>query len=122
RFARRDGARGGQPRRDAGRQAHLQRRGLSQQRDRPHQAGGGMRTVALAALGALAVVATLAFAGEDKVKLRDGPNVDLVRNNCVSCHSLDYIELNSPFLDQKGWEAVVTKMQKALGAQIKQED
>ena len=81
-----------------------------------------MKILALATLPALAVAASLALAGEDKVKLHDGPHVDLVRNNCVACHSLDYIELNSPFLDPKGWEAVVTKMQKAMGAPIRQED
>ena len=81
-----------------------------------------MRVLALATLPLAAVAATLALAGEEKVKLREGPNVGLVRDNCVSCHSLDYIELNSPFLDQKGWEAVVTKMQKVLGAPIKEED
>jgi mono/diheme cytochrome c family protein len=61
-------------------------------------------------------------AGEEKVKLKDGPNVDKVRANCVACHSLDYIPLNSPFLDQKGWEAVVTKMTNAFKAPIKPED
>jgi sulfite dehydrogenase (cytochrome) subunit B len=80
-----------------------------------------MKIPVLASIAALAL-ATLAIAGEEKVKLKDGPNVDLVRNNCVACHSLDYIPLNSPFLDAKGWEATVTKMQKAYGAPIKAED
>ena len=48
--------------------------------------------------------------------------LDKVRANCVACHSLDYIPLNSPFLDEKGWEATVTKMTKAYGAPIKPED
>jgi len=81
-----------------------------------------MKIAACVSLAALAFAASAVLAGEDKVKLKDGPNADLVRNNCESCHSLDYIELNSPFLDQKGWEAVVAKMQKALGAPIKPED
>ena len=80
-----------------------------------------MKIPLLASIAALAI-ATVAIAGEEKVKLKDGPNVDLVRNNCVACHSLDYIPLNSPFLDAKGWEATVTKMQKAYGAPIKAED
>ena len=79
------------------------------------------RILALASVAALAA-ASLAFAGEEKVKLKDGPGLDKVRNNCVACHSLDYIPLNSPFLDAKGWEATVTKMQKAYGAPIKPED
>lgn len=68
----------------------------------------------------------LAFAGvahaQEKVQLKEGAGVDKVRANCVACHSLDYIPLNSPFLDDKGWDAVVTKMQKAFGAPIKPED
>jgi hypothetical protein len=81
-----------------------------------------MKATALAAASILALAATLALAGEEKVKLKEGPNADKVRDNCISCHSLDYIALNSPFLDQKGWEAVVAKMTKAFGAPIKPED
>jgi sulfite dehydrogenase (cytochrome) subunit B len=68
------------------------------------------------------LAATAAFAGEERTKLKEGPGADLVRQNCVACHSVDYIPLNSPFLDAKGWEAVVTKMVKAFGAPIKPED
>jgi hypothetical protein len=67
-------------------------------------------------------VSGLVFAATENVKLKDGPGVDKVRANCVACHSLDYIPLNSPFLDEKGWEAVVTKMTKAFGAPIAPED
>jgi mono/diheme cytochrome c family protein len=66
--------------------------------------------------------ALCAMAGEEKVKLKEGPGLDKVRQNCVACHSLDYIPLNSPFLDRKGWEATVAKMNKAYGAPIKPED
>jgi hypothetical protein len=38
------------------------------------------------------------------------------------CHSLDYIPMNSVFLDRKGWEASVTKMIKVMGAPIGSED
>jgi hypothetical protein len=81
-----------------------------------------MKIIGLVAASICAFAATLAVAGEEKVKLKDGQGVDKVRNNCVACHSLDYIPLNSPFLDQKGWEAVVAKMTKAFGAPIKPED
>jgi hypothetical protein len=78
------------------------------------------------AIRVIAIVASLVFAtawaGEEKVKLKDAPGVDKVRQNCVACHSLDYIPLNSPFLDRKGWEAVVTKMNKAFAAPITPED
>lgn len=74
------------------------------------------------AMIAAASLAAVAFAGEEKVRLKEGPGLDKVRQNCVACHSLDYIPLNSPFLDQKGWEATVAKMNKAYGAPIKAED
>jgi hypothetical protein len=80
-----------------------------------------MKHFVLAAAG-LAIVAGSAYGGEEKVKLQEGPGLDKVRQNCVACHSLDYIPMNSPFLDQKGWGAVVTKMQKVFGAPIPAED
>ena len=70
----------------------------------------------------VALAASVPALAQEKVTLKEGPGVDLVRQNCVACHSLDYIPLNSPFLDDKGWQAVVTKMVKALGAPIKDED
>jgi sulfite dehydrogenase (cytochrome) subunit B len=74
------------------------------------------------AIAALAFSVAGAGAGEEKFKLKPDPGADKVRANCVSCHSLDYIASNSPFLDRKGWDAVVTKMIKAFGAPIKPED
>jgi hypothetical protein len=79
-----------------------------------------MKTIHIAALAFL--MASGAALGAENVKLKEGPGLDRVRASCVPCHSLDYIPLNSPFLDQKGWEAVVTKMVKAFGAPIKEED
>ncbi len=67
-------------------------------------------------------IATPALADESKVMLKDGNNKDLVQANCVMCHSLDYIQLNSVFQDRKGWEATVNKMIKAMGAPIAQDD
>jgi hypothetical protein len=81
-----------------------------------------MRAAVIAAIAALPVAATLAVGGEEKIVLKAGPGLELVRKDCVSCHSLDYIPLNSPFLDNKGWEATVAKMQKAYGAPIPQDD
>jgi len=71
----------------------------------------------------IAVLAALpALAGEEKFRLKEAPGADKVRANCVACHSLDYIALNSPFLDHKGWEATVAKMGKAFGAPVRPED
>jgi hypothetical protein len=76
---------------------------------------------ALIVLGLL-VVASVARADEKQIKLKDGPGRELVKANCVMCHSLDYIQMNSPFLDRKGWEASVNKMIKVFDAKVKPDD
>lgn len=63
-----------------------------------------------------------AFAGESDIRLKEGQGMGLVEANCSMCHSLDYIEMNSPFLDRKGWEASVNKMIKAMGAPVAETD
>ncbi len=68
------------------------------------------------------LASSLALADESQVKLKEAPGKDLVQANCVICHSLDYIPMNSVFLDRKGWEASVAKMVKAMGAPIADED
>ena len=81
-----------------------------------------MKAIRIAALSIALAAASGPLAAQEKVTLKEGPGLDKVRVSCVACHSLDYIPLNSPFLDGKGWEAVVTKMVKAFGAPIKDED
>jgi cytochrome c553 len=74
----------------------------------------------------LTLVATLAagvvFAQERRLELKDGPGRDKVEANCASCHSLDYIQGNSPFMNRGVWDAEVTKMIKAYGAPISDAD
>jgi mono/diheme cytochrome c family protein len=77
--------------------------------------------------GLWVVLAAIAFgpatkADEDSVKLKPGNNLDIVEQNCAACHSLDYIQMNSPFLDQKGWQAEVAKMVNAFKAPITEAD
>jgi mono/diheme cytochrome c family protein len=69
-----------------------------------------------------ALIAAPAIADESAIKLKDGAGRELIEKNCVACHSLDYIPMNSPFLDRKGWEGSVTKMIKAMGAPIAADD
>ena len=57
--------------------------------------------IVLAACSAL--LAAPALADESKIKLKEGPGRDKVEANCVACHSLDYIQMNSVFLDRKVW-------------------
>jgi mono/diheme cytochrome c family protein len=63
-----------------------------------------------------------AVADESAIKLKDGPGRDVVAGNCVMCHSLDYIPLNSVFLDRKGWDATVHKMINVMKAPIREQD
>lgn len=70
----------------------------------------------------LALLASPLMAEEGTVRLRDGEGRQLVEANCVMCHSLDYIQMNSPFLDRKGWEASVNKMTKVMGAPVAEAD
>jgi sulfite dehydrogenase (cytochrome) subunit B len=63
-----------------------------------------------------------ARAGEDAIRLKPGKGIEAVEQNCAACHSLDYIEMNSPFLDAKGWQAEVTKMVRAFMAPISAPD
>lgn len=65
---------------------------------------------------------TAATADESAIQLKEGAGKDLVSANCVLCHSLDYIQMNSVFLDKAGWQKSVDKMMKTMGAPIKPED
>ena len=53
--------------------------------------------------------------------LKPGPGLELVRANCLICHSTDYIVMQ-PRGDAKQWQGVVTKMMKVFGAPINAED
>jgi cytochrome c5 len=68
------------------------------------------------------VITETAFADESEIKLKDGPGKELVGAHCAVCHSLDYIPMNSLFLDRKGWEKTVDKMINVMGAQVPPED
>jgi len=74
-------------------------------------------TVALISLAA----ASCAWAQESKVVLKDAPGKEKLMQ-CVACHSLDYIQMNSRFLDKAGWTASVNKMINVFGAPIPKED
>jgi len=79
-----------------------------------------MKTVAIAA--ALLAVSAIALADEKPIQLKDATGRDVVEKNCGSCHSLDYIKMNSPFMKADVWNAEVTKMINAYGAPIDQSD
>lgn len=71
---------------------------------------------------AVIALALPALAEEQPIELKAGPGLEAVQGNCGSCHSLDYIKMNSPFLSPTVWQAEVTKMIKTFGAPITDED
>ncbi len=75
-----------------------------------------MKYIALSAL----LLATPAFAGEQSAVLKPGPGMEATAANCAVCHSLDYIQMNAPFLSPEAWKAEVTKMRGPFGAPIDQ--
>jgi len=77
--------------------------------------------IAAIALAAVAL-AMPAKAEEKPVDLKKAPGLDKVEANCGACHSLDYIQMNSPFPNAALWDAEVTKMIKAFGAPIDEAD
>ncbi len=81
-----------------------------------------MRTVAIAIAVLAALIAVPAAAGEKPIALKKAPGVEKVETNCAACHSLDYIQMNSPFLGATAWDATVAKMIRAFGAPIDDAD
>ena len=69
----------------------------------------------------LLLVGGNALAQESKLVLKDAPGREKAQV-CVACHSVDYIPMNSRFLDKAGWTASVNKMINAFGAPIAKED
>ena len=70
----------------------------------------------------VAIVAVSAAAEEKSIRLKQGAGLDTVERHCNVCHSLDYVVMNSPFLDEAGWDAEVAKMINAFGASIDETD
>ncbi len=54
-------------------------------------------------------------------RLKPGPGLDAVKNNCGICHSTDYI-VRQPRLEAKKWEAEVKKMMTVFGAPVSEAD
>jgi sulfite dehydrogenase (cytochrome) subunit B len=86
-------------------------------------AGAGSTDMRIAAIAMLSAAMTVAaVAGEQPVRLKQAAGLDKVEANCAACHSLDYVQMNSPFLDAAGWKAEVAKMINAYGAPIGSDD
>ena len=59
---------------------------------------------------------------EETATLRPGPDVETAQNNCMSCHSVDYINTQPPRRGSEFWEAEVKKMIKSYHAPISEAD
>lgn len=64
------------------------------------------------------LLSTPALAQQATVQLKPGEGRDAVTDGCATCHTLNYIRMNSPFLAPDAWKAEVTKMRQAFGAPI----
>ena len=79
-----------------------------------------MRWISIVIVTAALVLS--AAADEKPVQLKPAPGIEKVESDCGTCHSLDYIPMNSPFLNSGGWDAEVAKMINVFGAPIDQAD
>ncbi len=61
---------------------------------------------------------------EEKAAFKPGTNMDVARNNCTACHSVDYVQTQprGPKFKKDFWQAEVTKMIKVYGAPIDDTD
>jgi len=62
-----------------------------------------------------------ALAQDAPVPLKQAPGSDLTAAACNTCHTSNYIVMNSVFLSPAAWAAEVTKMRSAFGAPIDSE-
>jgi len=55
---------------------------------------------------------------EETAAFRPGSGVEAAQDNCLACHSADYVTTQPPRLGATFWEAEVSKMIKAYRAPI----
>jgi cytochrome c553 len=78
-----------------------------------------MSRMALSLITLLSVApVTAAFADEASLALKDDVALATVRARCSVCHSVDYIQMNAPFMKRAAWEQEVLKMIKVMGAPV----
>ena len=85
--------------------------------------------ILLLAIVAGAALAGIAVAASKKYQMPDenavflpGPGSDIAQNNCVSCHSTDYVNFQPSKKGQAFWDAEVQKMIKVYHAPISEGD
>jgi len=84
-----------------------------------------MTVAGLTANPALVTAAPVSYSlPEETSAFKPGANVDVVKNNCLACHSADYVQTQprGPKFSKDFWQAEVTKMIKVYGAPIDDAD
>lgn len=76
----------------------------------------------LGAVAASIALSSGAIAGEETLQLAEGRGKEIAATRCVTCHSLDYLQMNASVMDRAGWERSVRKMIDRFGAPISEED
>lgn len=59
---------------------------------------------------------------DETATLKPGTGVEVTQNNCLACHSVDYIAMQPPKKGKGFWDAEVTKMIKTYHAPIDEAD
>jgi mono/diheme cytochrome c family protein len=59
-----------------------------------------------------------AVAADAPAPLKPGKGAEAASEYCNTCHTSDYIVMNSMFLSAAAWQAEVTKMRSAFGARM----
>ncbi len=77
-------------------------------------------TIGIMVLAAILSASQVATAGEETLQLVDGPGRDITSASCVTCHSLDYIQMNGPLMNRAAWERTLRKMIDRFGAPIEE--
>ena len=87
------------------------------------------RTIISLALSAALAAASASLAKplsyvlpDETAAFRPSPGVDAAQNNCVACHSADYINFQPPNKGPAFWDAEVQKMIKVFHAPIDAND
>jgi sulfite dehydrogenase (cytochrome) subunit B len=75
-------------------------------------------TIGIMVFASILSASQVATAGEETIQLVDGPGRDITSTSCVTCHSLDYIQMNAPLMDRAAWEKTLRKMIDRFGAPI----
>ncbi len=91
-----------------------------------------MRILAAALIGSVTATAAMAAPAPafksrtielpaDAAVFPDGPNVKVMTQNCLACHSADMV-LDQPLLPRATWAAEVTKMRNVYKAPVSDAD